>query len=134
MSAPLLTFLTDFEQAVVNANPTPEEDASWKCARTVNYTKGLARMEITLRHGSQSRPRGYILLQAFLLADGTFCLKAQLGWEGTDYVRWRAIYSKPETQWVREAQRAANDWLTGPPANSPGHPSSSASAAVADGS
>jgi hypothetical protein len=132
MSAPLLSFLTDFEQALVNANPTPEEDGRWRGARTVNYTKGLARMEIALRHGSHSHPRGYILLQAFLLADGTFCLKAQLGWEGTDDVRSRAIYSKPETQWVREAQRTANDWLAGPPANSPGHPSPSAT--TADGS
>lgn len=114
MNAPLLSFLTEFENALVAAEPVA--DGNWSCARSVNYGRGMARMSLATRKAEQTTARGQIALQGYRLADGTFCLKAHLQWEGTDQVRTRSIYSKPNLDWNVEARRTAEDWLAGPTA------------------
>ena len=115
MNAPLLSFLTEFENALTAAEPLA--DGNWNCTRTVNYGRGTARMSLALRQGERTTARGQITLQGYRLADGTFCLKAHLQWEGTDQLRTRSIYSKPNLDWNTEAKRTAEDWLAGPTAS-----------------
>lgn len=116
MQAPLLSFLTEFERALVAAEPSPDSGGAWAVARSVNYGQGVARMTLAVRKAGQESPKGHVTLQGYRLADGTFCLKAHLHWEGHPQVRTRAIYSKPSLDWDQEAQRLAQDWLTGPTA------------------
>lgn len=114
MHAPLLSFLTAFEHALVAAEPKPEGDGSWVFERSVNYGQGLARMSISVRQPGAATARGHAALQGYRLGDGTLCLKASLHWTGTDQTRTRSIYSKPDIDWNLEAQRTAADWLQGP--------------------
>ena len=73
-------------------------------------------MSLAARRADQTTARGQIALQGYRLADGTFCLKAHLQWQGTEEVRIRSIYSKPNLDWNVEARRTAEDWLAGPAA------------------
>jgi hypothetical protein len=97
MNAPLLSFLTEFENALAAMEPIP--DGNWSCTRSVNYGRGIARMSLASRRADQTTARGQIALQGYRLADGTFCLKAHLQWQGTEEVRIRSIYSKPNLDW-----------------------------------
>lgn len=56
------------------------------------------------------------MLQSFLMADETTCLKAVLSWAGSEKRIVRSIYAKPETSWVSEARKVAAEWMAGPPA------------------
>jgi hypothetical protein len=60
-------------------------------------------------------PGGTILLQSFLLADGTLCLKVNLGWTGVTATWLIAIYAKPQVNWLAEARHIAATCLVGPP-------------------
>ena len=116
MHTRLLSFLTDIECSMAADDPSPS-DGNWETTRTVNYNQGLARLVLGVRlPDKRLEARGTILLQSYLLADESPCLKAILTWSGSDSKIVRAIYSKPETNWTSEARKVAAEWMAGPPA------------------
>ena len=84
----------------------------------VNFHHGLARLSLKARPGAEVlSTAGTIFIQAFVLADGTLCLKASQNWKGSDALPVNAVYSTPTLNWKLEASRIASAWLEGPPAN-----------------
>lgn len=118
MHARLLSFLTDFEQALLADDPCPDE-GTWETSRTVNYHRGLAQLILNVRTTTGVTPRGSVFLQGHILADGTPCVKAILGWHGSTQNRICSIYSKPDLNWKSEARKAAAEWMAGPPTVTP---------------
>jgi len=117
MNTRLLSFLSDFENALVADDPSPGDGGAWQTARAVNYHLGLARLTLTVAASSGPREtRGTVLLQSYALADGTPCLKAALAWAGREGQVLRSVFSKPEVDWKREARKLAAEWMAGPPA------------------
>lgn len=116
MNTRLLSFLTDIERALAADDPCPE-DGAWEGSRSVNYHQGLARLTLGVRTAAGLKPRGGIMLQGYLLADGTPCLKAALSWAGSETGAARAIFSKPDINWTSEARKVAAEWMAGPPAD-----------------
>jgi hypothetical protein len=82
----------------------------------VSYHQSLARMVLQPAPNSVGAPAGSVFLQSFVLSDGTPCLKATLGWEGSESAPVIAVYAKPELDWNSEAGRIAAAWKAGPPA------------------
>ncbi len=116
MHTRLLSFLSDFECSLAADDPAPS-DGSWETSRTVNYNQGLARLILGVRlPDKKMEPRGSIMLQSYLLADESTCLKAVLTWAGSESKITRSIYAKPDINWVSEARKAAAEWMAGPPA------------------
>ena len=111
----LLSFLSDFERALVADDPSPDE-GSWETSRSVSYHRGLARLNLAVRTPASLTPRGHVLVQSHALADGTPCLKATLFWENSTRHRAQAIYTKPEMNWTSEARKVAAEWMAGAPA------------------
>mgnify|MGYP001369127435 CR=1 FL=1 len=119
----LLSFLTDVERAIrLEANAS--EDAIWDSARIVNFKTGLGRLTLSLRERDSGMPEGSVLVQYFGLANGSFCLKANLNWEGSPATSLLAVYDTPLLNWKLEASRVASAWLAGPPAADADSPSS----------
>ena len=117
MHSRLLSFLSDFERALLADDPSPDE-GTWQNERAVNYRTGLARVQLGVRlPGGQRQIRGSVLLQGYKLADGAACLKALVSWQGSDATATHAIFSKPGCNWKSEARRLAATWMAGPPAN-----------------
>jgi hypothetical protein len=113
----ILSFLTEIENALVVDSPAHPHGA-WANSRIINYQSGLARLSLGARpDATTTRTLGSILLQAFDLADHSFCLKANLSWSdkeaGTEIVH--ALYDKPGVDWAGEARQIAAKWLSGPP-------------------
>jgi hypothetical protein len=118
MNTRLLSFLSDFENALLADDPSPGDGGTWQSARTVNYHLGLARLALTVALPSGTpEARGTVLLQSYALADGTPCLKAALAWTGREGQIVRSVFSKPEVDWKREARKLAAEWMAGPPAS-----------------
>lgn len=116
MHSRLLSFLSDFEHALLADDPSPD-DGTWQTSRAVNYRNGLARLQLTVQMPDRSvKPRGTVLLQSYNLADGTACLKAHLGWAGAEATTLHSIFSKPGSDWKSAARRLASNWMAGPPA------------------
>lgn len=112
----LLSFLSDIEHALVAESPMVDGGA-WETNRMVNFNHGLARLTLTARPGNDlPNTGGTIFLQAFVLADGSLCLKANLNWKGSDAFPVMAVYSTPNLNWKLEASKIASAWLEGPPA------------------
>lgn len=112
----LLSFLSDIERAVIAESPVVDGGA-WETTRMVNFQHGLARLTLTPRASSEfAMPGGAIFLQAFVLADGSLCLKASLNWKGSEAFPVIAVYSTPTMNWKLEASKIASAWLEGPPA------------------
>ena len=112
----LLSFLSDIEKALIAESPVVEGGA-WETNRMVNFHHGLARLTLTARPGNElPSPGGTIFLQAFVLANGCLCLKANLNWKGSDAFPVLAVYSTPTLNWKLEASKIASAWLEGPPA------------------
>ncbi len=117
MHSRLLSFLSDFERALLADDPSPDE-GTWQNERAVNYRAGLARVQLGVRRPDGQRAvRGAVRVQGFQLADGAGCLKAQLSWAGAETTATHAIFSKPGCDWRSEARRLAAQWMAGPPAN-----------------
>ena len=117
MNIRLLSFLSDFENALRADDPAPADGGNWECVRTVNYQLGLARLSLTVRTPTGGlEPRGTVMLQFHSLADGTPCLKASINWSGCDERRTIPIFSKPGVEWRSEARKTAAEWMAGPPA------------------
>ena len=113
MSTRLLSLLSDIEHALRANDPSPD-GGDWDTLRLVNFRQGLARLTLSVRAPSRvTSAAGSILLQGFCLADGSFCLKANLAWQGTDNSAIYAVYSKPGTNWRLEAGQIADKWLEG---------------------
>ena len=113
MSNRLLSLLTEIERALVASEPAPE-GGKWDNLRLINFAQGLARLTIAVRSPARvTAARGSILLQAFTLADGSECLKANLCWQGAENFSTHAIYSQSLTDWPREAAQIAAKWLVG---------------------
>lgn len=117
MRTPLLSFLTDFENALMADDPAPEGGA-WVTQRSVNYQRGLARLELAVRGEQGLVERGQVLLQGYQLADGTPCLKAMLSWAGSSEQRVCSYFHKADISWRSEARKAAAEWMGGPVATS----------------
>ncbi|MFI5336187.1 MAG: hypothetical protein ACHQ5A_05365 [Opitutales bacterium] len=117
MHTRLLSFLSDLERALAADDPAPL-DGTWENSRSVNYHLGLARLNLGVRLPAEGKTeaRGSILLQSYLLADGSPCLKAALAWTGSDRNLVRSVYARPDVDWTREARKVAADWMAGPPA------------------
>ncbi len=118
MPTRLLSLLSDIERALQAESPAPAEGA-WEISRMINFQTGLARLSLSARSdGNATRSLGSILLQAFDLADRSFCLKANLFWAdgqaGSEVVH--ALYEKPGLDWAGEARQIAAKWVAGPPA------------------
>lgn len=109
----LLSFLTAIEKALIAESPDVDGGA-WESARMVNFQQGLARLTLTPREGNDF-PGGLVFLQAFILADGSQCLKACLNWAGSKAAPVLAVYTTPQTNWKLEASRISSTWLEGPP-------------------
>lgn len=113
----LLSFLSDIERAVIAESPAVDGGA-WETSRMVNFQHGLARLTLTPRASADlPLPGGAVFLQAFVLADGSLCLKASLNWKGSDAFPVIAVYSTPTMNWKLEAAKIASAWLEGPPAH-----------------
>lgn len=111
----LLSFLSDIERAIrMEANA--DETAIWDATRIVNFKSGLARLTLKLKETDSGMPAGTVLVQHFALANGSFCLKANLAWEGSDASSAVAVYDTPVLNWKLEASRIAAAWIGGPPA------------------
>lgn len=111
----LLSFLSDIEHALIAESPMVDGGA-WDSNRMVNFNHGLARLTLTARAGNDLPVSGgTIFLQAFVLADGSLCLKANLNWKGSDAFPVMAVYSTPNVNWKLEASKIASAWLEGPP-------------------
>lgn len=108
----LLSFLTEIEKAVSAESPVVENGA-WSTSRIVNFHHGLARLTLAPNPGNDF-PGGSILIQAFLLADGSQSLKAILEWSGTKAATVANVYSNARMNWRLEASRIASCWLEGP--------------------
>lgn len=116
MHSRLLSFLSDFERSLQADDPSPD-DGTWQTSRAVNYRSGLARLQLGVRLPDQGlKERGSVLLQSYKLADGSACLKAQLGWAGSEPTVIHSIFAKPGCDWKSEARRLAAKWMAGPPA------------------
>jgi hypothetical protein len=116
MNSRLLSFLSDFERAIMADDPSPEE-GTWQTSRTVNYRNGLARLQLTVRlPDGSNKSRGSVLLQSYNLADGSACLKAHLNWAGSETATVHAIFTKPGNDWKSQARRLAAEWMAGVPA------------------
>ena len=112
----LISFLSDFERALMADDPSPD-DGTWQTSRTVNYRNGLARLQLSVRlPDGANKPRGSVLLQSYNLADGSACLKAHLTWSGSEMNSIHSIFTKPGNDWKTEARRLAAQWMAGPPA------------------
>src|SRR5688572_5393025 len=93
MHSRLLSFLADFERALLADDPSPD-DGTWQTSRTVNYQNGLARLQLNVNLPDRSvKPRGSVLVQGYRLADGTACLKAHLNWAGSDSSMIQSVFS-----------------------------------------
>ncbi len=113
----LLSFLSEIEHALIAESPVIDGGA-WESIRMINFHHGLARLTLRPRPGAEDlSPGGTIFLQAFVLADGSLCLKASLNWKGSDALPVLSVYSTPATNWKLEASRIASAWLSGPPAS-----------------
>ncbi len=111
----LLSFLTDIERAIrVEANA--DEGAIWDSTRIVNFKTGLARLTLTSREPDSGFPAGGVLIQHFGLANGSFCVKASLNWQGCEGSSALSVYETPLLNWKLEASRIATAWLAGPAA------------------
>lgn len=109
----LLSFLTDIERAIrVEANA--DEGAIWDTTRIVNFKTGLARLTLTSREPDSGFPAGGVLIQHYALANGSFCVKASLNWEGCEGSSVISVYETPVLNWKLEASRIATSWLAGP--------------------
>ena len=109
----LLSLLTDIERAVrMEANA--DESAIWSATRIVNFKAGLARLTLTCKEADSGMPQGSILIQHFALANGSFCVKASLNWQGSDAVSVVSIFDTPQLNWKLEASRIAATWMAGP--------------------
>ena len=106
----LLSFVSEIERSL--AASAPGSDGGWVTRRTLNFHLGLARL--TIKPRAESGLGGTLFVQAFTLADGSLCLKASLGWEGSDEVPVMAVYSSPTLNGKREAARIAAAWIKGP--------------------
>jgi hypothetical protein len=116
MATRLLSFLTDIEKALIKES-VASMGPTWDAARMVNYHHGMARLLLSPPKDAEApAPGGSIFLQSFLLADGSPCLKASLGWDGSAATAVISVYSKPAVDWRLEAARIASTWLAGPPA------------------
>lgn len=111
----LLSFLTDIERAI-RLETNADETSIWDTARIVNFKTGLARLSLVLRETDSGLPQGTVLVQHFALANGSFCLKASLSWEGNQANSVISVYDTPLLNWKLEAVRIATAWLAGPPA------------------
>jgi hypothetical protein len=113
----LLSFISDIEKAVIAESPAVDGGA-WETTRMVNFHHGLARLSLKARPGVEwGSGGGSIFVQAFVLADGSLCLKASLNWKGCDALPVLSVYSTPSTKWKLEASRIASAWVEGPPAS-----------------
>ena len=101
-----LLFLLSLIENVFVLNGSPAVQA--RTQRTVNFHKGLAR--IVFGDGS-----GSILIQSFVLADGQICIKAALGWAGSDATGTHALYPSDDYDWHAAAQKIAQQWEAGIP-------------------
>lgn len=111
----LLSFLTDIERSIrMEANA--EEGAIWTPTRMVNFQSGLARLTLVAQEPDSGMPEGTLLVQHFGLANGSFCVKVNLTWEGSDASTALAVYETPVLNWKLEASRIAAAWMAGPPA------------------
>lgn len=117
MATRLLSFLSDIEQALLKESAA-SMGPIWTATRMVNYHQGLARMTLVPPPATEEpAPHGgTILLQSFLLSDGSLCLKAVLGWEGSTQSALISVYSQPRVDWRAEASGIAARWLAGPAA------------------
>lgn len=123
----LLSFLSDIERAIrLEANAGDGE--VWDSARIVNFPGGLARLTMTARELDSGMPQGTVVVQHFRLANGSFCLKASLTWQGSEVTTTLSVYETPALNWKLEAGRIASAWLSGPPAETSTASSSDADA------
>jgi hypothetical protein len=116
MPTRLLSLLASIEKALLAETPAPA-GGSWDNSRMVNYQSGLARLTLASRSDAGSpRPVGTIFLQSFDLADGSFCLKANICWTDGPGISEvvHAIYEKPGMDWDQEARQIAAKWIAGP--------------------
>lgn len=117
MNFRLLSFLSDIETSVRADDPEPGEGGAWESVRMANYHLGLARVQLSVRlPDGTNQARGSVALQNYALADGTLCLRVELGWAGRENGKTLFVYSKPGVDWLREARKAAAEWMAGPPA------------------
>ena len=111
----LLSFLTEIERAI-RLETNADETSIWETSRIVNFKTGLARLTLAVREADSGMPEGSVLVQHFGLANGSFCLKASLSWEGSAANTIISVYDTPLLSWKLEAVRIASAWLAGPPA------------------
>jgi hypothetical protein len=111
----LLSFLNEIESALIKQSAA-KTGVAWDSSRMVSYHQSLARMILSPAKSADSASLGgSVFLQSFLLSDGSPCLKATVGWDGSAASSVVAVYAKPELDWNAEAARIASIWLAGPP-------------------
>ncbi len=110
----LLSFLSDIERGIL-MEANAEEGAIWNTARMVNFKTGLARLTLTAKEPDSGMPQGTVLVQHFALANGSFCVKANLNWQASNANTVLSVYETPVLNWKLEASRIAAAWMAGPP-------------------
>ena len=116
MSVRLLSLLNAAGNAI-QAGASLADGQQLQAARFVDYQKGLARMNLHVHGANGPENRGHIQLQQFNFADGRTCIKACLGWASSDRQATLDIFSSADTNWGAEANRVAEAWLDGMPAD-----------------
>lgn len=113
----LLSFISEIEKAIAAESPMVDGGA-WKTIRTINFAKGIAKVDITaLSSDMLAHTGGSILVQAFALADGTPCLKVRIDWrEGIGAPAEFSVFSTPVSNMKLDASRIGSRFVEGPPA------------------
>jgi len=110
MPARLLSFLTAIETSLAPAG------GAWRTTRTVNYHRGLARLNVLVGTGEEARSLGSVQLQAYRLADESACLRAVLAWTARETPVVHTLGTRSGFDWDEEARRLAAAWRAGLPA------------------
>ena len=116
MSVRLLSLLNAAGDTL-RANASLTAGQQLEVSRIVDYQKHLARMNLHVRGPGGSEPRGHIQLQQFNFADGRTCIKALLNWAPAGRQVTLDIFGSADTNWGAEANRLAETWLDGMPAD-----------------
>jgi hypothetical protein len=106
MATRLLSLLTIIENVLRNEGAFALDGP---IERTVNFHKGLARMNLS--------GKGAVALQSYTLADGQICVKALLSWTGSAETGATSIYPDDGFDWFGAAQKIAQIWIGGPSSN-----------------
>ena len=106
MTQRLLSLLSQIENSLRQADP--DTIRLLQSHRSVNYQKGLAKLNLTTPGGATW---GTATLQGYRLANGETCLKLALTCGPSSGVIPLSLFPRENHDWVNEARKIAVLWL-----------------------